>query len=98
MQTKTIRESSTPVREFVPPSTKNAMPIFRNTVGEDQARRFNNTPVQEQPSYIDNTLIEPSIMQSQYQTIQDTTTEDMMPEGGQESRSFEPLFNKTPQP
>jgi hypothetical protein len=73
MQPKVLRESSTPVREFQPPSTKNTypVPIFRTT-GGDQSK-FNNTPIQE-VSYIerDNTLIEPSILQSQYQTIQDT--------------------------
>ena len=66
---KPLRESSTPVREFLPPSTKNAnpLPIFR-TSGGDQSK-FQNTPIHE-TSYIErDTMNEPSILNSHYQTI-----------------------------
>lgn len=66
---KPMRESSTPVREFLPPSTKNAnpLPIFR-TSGGDQSK-FQNTPIHE-TSYIEReTMNEPSILNSHYQTI-----------------------------
>jgi hypothetical protein len=91
---KPMRESSTPVREFLPPSTKNAnpLPIFR-TSGGDQSK-FQNTPMHEN-SYIErDTMNEPSILNSHYQTIQDTDDLGHNPE----TRSFEPHFNKTPHP
>jgi len=45
LQPKALRESSTPVREFIPPSTKNTypVPIFRTTAGDQS--KFNNTPI-----------------------------------------------------
>ena len=91
---KPMRESSTPVREFLPPSTKNAnpLPIFR-TSGGDQSK-FQNTPMHEN-SYIErDTINEPSILNSHYQTIQDADDLGHNPE----TRSFEPHFNKTPHP
>lgn len=91
---KPMRESSTPVREFLPPSTKNAnpLPIFR-TSGGDQSK-FQNTPMHEN-SYIErDTMNDPSILNSHYQTIQDTDDLGHNPE----TRSFEPHFNKTPHP
>jgi hypothetical protein len=91
---KPMRESSTPVREFLPPSTKNAnpLPIFRTSVGAQS--KFQNTPMHEN-SYIErDTMNEPSILNSHYQTIQDTDDLGHNPE----TRSFEPHFNKTPHP
>ena len=91
---KPMRVSSTPVREFLPPSTKNAnpLPIFR-TSGGDQSK-FQNTPIHEN-SYIErDTINEPSILNSHYQTMQDTDDLGHNPE----TRSFEPHFNKTPHP
>ena len=37
---KPMRESSTPVREFLPPSTKNSnpQPIFRTSGGDQQSK------------------------------------------------------------